>query len=380
MNIVFATNANAFWALEYIERVLLDYGNENQITVISMNNKSFSNEYEKYHIKIYSYEQKSRVFVKRLFGRKKLMKQMLRELGSIDVFHANYIDVLQLVYLYPLWKVATTRIMTYWGSDLLMTNKKDLQLCKFFLKRADYVTLMTQNMREKFDAEYGNTYKSKIRMLDFGCPMYRHIDTLATELSKEQCKDYWGIRGKIVVAVGYNRWRMQQHLKIIEAVSILDKELLQKCVFVLQLSYGGEGKETEEYLHEIENLLQSRGMNYLFIDKFLGPRESAILRLATDVFLYGQKSDALSASFCEYLYAGCIVTKPSWLDYYELEERDITYFAYNKFQELTELVRNVIEGEVILSQDAKIQNRNELVKLNSWDCLAVEWRKIYGIE
>ena len=59
------------------------------------------------------------------------------------------------------------------------------------------------------------------------------------------------------------------------------------------------------------------------LTQFLGPEDSAMLRLSADVFILAIRTDAFSASMQEYLYAGACVLKGAWLGYPQLEDMGI---------------------------------------------------------
>ena len=102
--------------------------------------------------------------------------------------------------------------------------------------------------------------------------------------------------------------------------------------------------------------------------------EVAILRLSTDIFLYGQTTDAISASAMEYLYAGTVLIKPKWLDYSELSEA--VYYEYGRFEDIPSTLETVLEDrERVFSRPA--QNRKQFRAARTWEVLASKWEKLY---
>lgn len=371
------TEADSVWAKEYIDRVLLQSDTKNEICVLSLKNTKFKSFYEKHQIPVYTYYSDARTFIQRYLYRKRLIRRIKKEVGSVDVIQVNLVTRPALDRLSELWQLGKRHILTFWGSDILRVPEKDFTLYRRFFDKVDSINMLTDNMYQKVVEQYGHSYDDKITLFDFGCPMYEAIDAVENEMSMAQCKGYWNIPASdIVVPIGYNSIKEQQHLAIIQAVSSLESELKDKVTFVVHFCYGAENDS--EYLNEIEKALIEQKLKYVVIDKFLEKKETAILRRAADVFLYAQTTDALSASVIEYLYSGCILVKPSWLDYSELDKRNIKYITYNDFRELKNAFSEALR---ICNDENELRdyqnNRDILWNMNSWEVVAPKWCAIY---
>ena len=375
MKIILITDAESNWCVEYIDRV---FKNEKvDLCIVSLHGEKNKKYYAEQNIPVYTYYSDSRYFVVRWLYRKKLAHRIKREFGSCDAIHVNLATAPAMDRLAELWDLAPKHIVTFWGSDLLRASDKVLLKFNRLLQKVDSINLLTENMRTRFNDVFGDAFSDKLTVFDFGCPMYESIDKVKQTLDKGRCKEYLGIDSeKIVVPIGYNSIIEQQHLKIIEAIKDIDSKLKDQIVFVLHFCYGLDNQE--DYFLAIKEKLEVYHMNYKIIDRFLDKRETSILRCASDIFLYAQTTDALSASVIEYLYSGCLLVKPDWLSYPELDSRSVKYISYRDFERLKDAFLGAID---IYDDENRLKeyqnNRDILWNMNSWEVVAPKWRALY---
>lgn len=377
MKIVFVGNADSFWLKEFIEQVLGE--TDNEIFIISNGNKNFRKLYKEKGIEVLTYQKGNLPMnILEIFRWRKDEKKFLNQIGACDILHVQFVDMEMLIKTSQLIRKSKKIIYTFWGSDLLRGSKKRYLFFYFFLKKSNCITVMTKAMQSSFEKIYGKKFSQKTKILDFGNSLYDSIDKIDLAVGKSECKTHFGFRpDKKLIAVGYNAIVQQQHYEIMKELVKLPQMILYKIEFVFHFGYG---EQAAEYRVRLENLLKENHINYKIIDRFLDKRETAMLRLGADIFIYGQTTDALSGSVLEYIYAGSLVIKPVWLDYSELYQRGIHYLEYERFEDLPGMLQNQICKHDVIENERIQMNRKKLQEMNSWQVLAPEWRKLYLLE
>ncbi len=358
MKVILLIDANSIYCKEYIENVLLG---KYEVIVLSYEyNRRFRKYYKENGIRIWDSPDIN-----------KLLKIAENQITNDDIFHVHYVNPYILKILQKSYAKCQKRILTYWGSDLLRTSFIERCAALPYIYNADVITVINDVMYQKLRKMLIKRKQRCIKCLDFGNSFFNMIDDVSNQMSVEECKSYWELKSeKIIVSVGYNAIKEQQHLQMMQEVVKLPKKVLQKMLFVFHFGYG---KKDNLYIKKLKMVLQKNHIQYKIIEQFLDKREIAILRLSTDIFLYGQTTDALSASMMEYLYAGAILIKPKWLDYSELKDMGISYFEYKSFEEIPHLLIDLIKNGI----SRTIKNRGVLKRTKSWEALSSEWEALY---
>ena len=310
--------------------------------------------------------------------------------GQIDVIFVHFVEPIFLMYFYPLWKKSKKRILVFWGDDILRASRIKLKLLSSFLKQAISIIFMVQSQYEYFRVQLGEKYDDKIQIIDFGNSTLDWIDKINSKYTKSQCKERFGFStDKVVVHVGYNAFRGQQHMDIMKNIAKwaqlpLTNKWTDKIEFIFHISYGQNGN-FRNYIAELKEIMNKVSLDYSFIETYLQGSELAIFRRTCDIFIYGQKTDACSASPLEYLYAGAQFICPNWLysNYSMFEQADIPFYIYEDFTDminafskcLLKLEKNTVEDN--LRKEA-VQRQKKIIRdAVSWDELAPKWRSLY---
>ena len=303
-----------------------------------------------------------------------MKKKLKNEKYDLLIVHFIRKDFLTIaLHLMPLAKKS---IAAFWGSDMFRASKNTVRFKRIGLKRFDHINITTDVMLERFFQDYGHAFDGKISRARFGINGLSILKSCLTkpagsislpDIPKE----------KIVVAVGYNGFQAQQHLLVINELKKLSKEALDRIHLVFRMTYGGNS----EYIATIKNEAKQLGCTYTVYSEYLSDEASAALTCVTDVFIHAQKTDALSASMLEHLYAGALVFNPVWIPYQELQNQDVFYFKYRSFEELGQLLeKNLMKKEQLQSPVEPEKMRSYIEKLASWECLKEDWKKIYHAE
>lgn len=385
MNILLLGHSDSVFTRDFCVRVL---GKENIQTVVLTPSSAtkYGQDYEANHIKEIRWPE---VFLKGIRNQSGALKAIIkayRDLketmgfeNEIDVLHVHYVEPMHLIYFFGFWMKAKKRVLTFWGSDLLRASKKKLLLFPYFLKHSTSIVLMIQNQCDYFQEVFGHKYDDKIHIIDFGNSLLDVIDDVMQKHTVEECKQHFELPlDKIIVHVGYNASRGQQHMEMLESIVSLPQDVINKIKFVFHISYG-YGSDFNSYKQQLTELMDAAQLDYSFYDAYLQGEELAMFRMTCDVFLYGQKTDARSASPLEYIYAGTEFVCPKWLsgNYELLDQAGINYFVYDDFTHLPDTLQECFKGVNPSERKISQEGREAIRKEISWDSLAEKWRNLY---
>ena len=373
MRILLMGGSGSIILRRYIEHVLLDNGFEIHLATQCRSTETV--EFcKKNNIKLVKSNEKV-ILLSRIpkLGRiLDLVITIVQLYKKYDRFHVHYMDKASLLSAMILRKKCDKVIGTYWGSDLLRKSDDKLLGEKRFLKYFDIISLPTIGMKEKFLSIYNAEYKGRVSCVRFGVQGFEDIKGVLKHETKEECKEYFGFqREKVVIAIGYNGNKAQQHIKVIESLSKLPNDFLKELVLVFQMTYGGF---TQEYQHEIISALEGLECDVKIFSEFMNDTDVARLRIAADIFVHAQISDALSASIQEYVYAGAVVLNPMWIKYIETEEIGIDIKEYSKFEEIADIVKEICDKGIKTNNE----NRMALEQLTSWSSVRKGWLMLYN--
>lgn len=385
MNLLLLSYSDSVFIRDFCSYVL-DKDNTNAVILTPTLSKQYSRDYKVKHITEIEWPdffkkgiRKQFAVLPMIFKEWNKLKEKIGFGNQLDALHVHYVEPLHLIYFFPFWMKARKRVLTFWGSDLLRTSKKKLLLFPYFLKHATSIVLMIQSQCDYFHEVFGNKYDDKIQIIDFGNSLLDIVDDIRQKYTVEECKQQFDLPlDKVIVHVGYNASRGQQHKEMLEQLVLLPQAVLRRLMLVFHVSYGC-GIDFVDYKKQLVELIDSVGLEYTFIDVYLQGEELAKFRMTCDVFLYGQKTDARSASPLEYLYAGAEFICPKWLseNYELLNQAGINHYIYDEFSALQDVIKQCFEevkpSERKIFQEGKTVIREEV----SWDVLAEKWRNLY---
>ena len=308
--------------------------------------------------------------IKLLFGHLLQIRTILKA-GDFDLINLQYVDGYYMFYGAILKYINRAKlIFSYWGSDLLRTDNKQLRLREVFVRQADFFTFDNRDLEIKFNEIYKCASKIPSETVLFGLPILDIINEKFESKSHKDLRESWNIPiDSTVVAVGYNGGPAQQHIKVLNAISNMDIKYKENIFILLQMTYGG----TNEYIRRVISTVKRTGCKYRVIQDFLSDDEVAELRIMTDIFINAQTTDAFSGSVCENLFAGTKLINAEWLRYQEFNENDFKYLEFKNFNEIGLLIKSLMEQPF----DTSI-NKELVWRLRSWEYCAPKWKKVFN--
>ncbi|MDD3334366.1 MAG: glycosyltransferase family 4 protein [Eubacteriales bacterium] len=379
--ILLIADSDALWTQRYIEYLLLPDDAEDQYEIVIFpiwgDGKRYEHYYQaqgitvyqdKHHLPLIRYIPRLR-----MWARVAANARQLRKLGPFDVVHNHYLSQRDLALGWRMVKAFGARwVCSFWGSDLMRSSRLELARMKPYLNRCDAITVHSELNRTKIREFYGQSYADKTTLLYFGQIGYHYIDEIRKEMTKEQCKQYFGIsKDRYVICVGYSASSAQQQLPVLEAISLLTEETQRRITLVLQQTYS---QNDPDYVKRVREYAGRLPCQTVVLTDFMDGEDSARLRLSADLFILAITTDAFSGSMQEYLYAGATIIKGDWLGYPQLKDMGIEINDFHQFDELPGMISLAMEHRL---NELSAEQRALFPKLYSWPAVRSSWLSLY---
>ena len=294
---------------------------------------------------------------------------LLRKLGKYDMAHIHLVGLEATYFAGMIGRRCKTLIATVWGGDFHRTSRIMKKLQERVYRRAKLITFATIEMKEAFDRYYRQKYSEKLRICTFGLAPLDELKQL--KMAKAECRKKFSIPSDAtVVTIGYNAGCWHRHKEVLDSLS---KVALPKNLFlVFPFTYA----QNEQYIREIEAKILEWGFKNLILKDFMGPKETAILRKASDIMIQVQTTDVLSGSMLEHLYAGSVVITGDWLPYKVLDEMGIHVVKVGHASEVGEALAHTIKNLDELRRKNEV-SRLKIYEFASWAHVIGLWISLY---
>ena len=310
----------------------------------------------------------------------KLLSMMLGYKRLISNINANY-DCVHMLFC-DVGFVASSQmiralshrfVISFFGSDYYASSPVILRLLAKLANNADTITAANQKtanaVRQTFKIDEAN-----FELCRFGLSP---LDTLKSYIgtNKAEVKARLGFDPKeCIVVCGYNASENQQHEVIIDALKKIENELPAHTRFVFPIS-SNAGPQRKNH---IETQLQQSGLRYSVIKQYLSDEELAQLRFATDIMIQVQRTDQLSGSMQESLFAGSCVITGAWLPYEVFDEIGVRMIKIDRIEHLGDALLELLKKESECAAYAP-QNAEAIWRLSSWEHTIKSWLNLYRI-
>jgi uncharacterized protein YutD len=263
-------------------------------------------------------------------------------------------------------------ILSFWGSDLYQINGIKNYIDQInALKRADLITLQSYEMELTVLAKFGSVIKGKIVRALFGIndSVFDKLDKIKDAgLDTDFLKKYCIPENKIKVTICYCGNPVCNQIPIINELEKLNETLKDKIHLMVPMTYGNY---STDYLEEIKLLLHRSKITFTLLEKYLPYEDVLKMRVSSDIMIMMNKSDALSQSVSEFLYAENILISAAWLPYSPFRLKEI--FMYESdFPGLSEMVSNAVKNLQTLKNNLK-ENPQKVKNLTAFSNLWQQW-------
>lgn len=354
---------------EYVEN-MLKFDSSFKFTILTFTKKRYLEFYKKNNIKLIHMRYECDSF--EVNFQNKIILSLLR--GKFNFVHVHAVTFKTLELATIIAGNSSKIIASYWG---FLSSKSEVKKIEPLLNKVYKISFVTENLKEDFNKNYGCKYDNKCYCFDFGNGCISTMKNLmkGNELSNlmGKAKEELGFpTDRIIVAIGYCGRRDQQHLKVLDELEKLPKEILSKLYLFFHFSYSVTDKSYQKQIYSRLKRFDKYGCNYKISDEYMTGDRIAYLRLAVDVFINAEIMDALSGSMLEYLFGGTLVFNPEWLDYSVLERNGVFYIKYDDLDDLPNKFIDNINGIKALKH-----NRKPIWDMCSWNKLVKKWYSLY---
>lgn len=302
------------------------------------------------------------------------LKTILEALPVYDAMQLLWIEW-EWSYFYDCIRRKTKRLnLNVGGSDFYRADKNQKDFKKNLIECADRITAETEGTIQEFRAYYKNVAEHKVSLLPFGIEV---LDLINSNKNRDinECKRKYGISlNRIVVTCGHNASDQHQHIKIISALAQLPEHIKKKIICVFPMTYP-DGRN--EYIRKVESQLKETGLEYVILTKFMDFHAMAEYALISDIMIHVQKTDQLSSTMLEEMYAGSIIIAGSWLPYQSLHKMGLYFLDVDAVSDVSKVLINAVTN--IEAHKKKCTGNSEIIwKHSSWKELAPKWRELWG--
>lgn len=329
-------DAGSMHIYNYVKNILVPQKYDIYILTLSNNeiNKLYLKYYSMNNIKILKSDIQNSNFLRiRRFIKKILLPLKLKK---IDICHIHSVyKTSMLIYILYFYKFDKL-ICTYWGGDIEDKSRFTLFLREICFFKSKYITFTTKKVLNEFINIHGLKFNKKLCITKFATSGIEYVKKQSLLYDKKESKRKIGVpTNKIMITCGYNAYPEQHHDKIIDELSKLPDSIKEQIFIVLPMQYG---KVNQNYIRKVKDRIQKSGIKYLILEKYVPFSESALLSLATDIYIHMRDTDAFSNALKEQVYSGSKIICGKWLKYYELDELKFEMHYISSFEMINDVI------------------------------------------
>lgn len=296
---------------------------------------------------------------------------MKRRFDIVDIHFAKG----QLRYVMPIIKRMTNNIIiTPWGSDVMrVETKKGIEELSKIYSQARYITVSSKSPIGQCAIKKFKVNPEKMANLSWGGEFFDFIEEHSNQVTTEMAKSRFGLDNKYVITCGYNTVKAQRHEEIIDAIFEVKDQLPPNLTLLFPFTYG-----TSSYYEQKKNTIIEKcktfGFEAVVVEEHLDMMDLQKLRMATDIFVHVQTTDAGSRCVMEYVCCNKKIVHGAWNKYAYLEQyKPSCYFPVDKMENL---------GSVIVkAYQTKIGDLPEEVKTiileRGWNHKMTKWNEFF---
>jgi len=301
---------------------------------------------------------------------------MIKNMDFYDIINIHYFSSLYTYFIKSLMRKTKSIIVSYWGSDFFRVSNRNKNKQKKILDIATCITFTNGDMEREFNFYHNDKYAKKIQVCRFGLKVIEKINELENAADYEtiitQFKEKYNLAAnKTLITCGYNSAPEQQHIKIIEQISMMDEANKKRFIFLFPMTYGNK-----EHRLQVATKLKSADLDYRIFENYMDYEDVAILRKITDIMIHVQTTDQFSGSMMEVLFSGNIVVNGSWLNYSALKEKKVFYVELRFLEDIGKEIITIVNS----LEDYKVRcrvNKEVIRELSGWESNAEKWYTLY---
>ena len=325
-------------------------------------------------VKYYSGRIKNRRFA-RLVDRFYFVQAFARlSKGKYDIVNIHFAKPRLAYVLRWLRKMSSPIVISPWGSDVLrLENENSIRNLAKVYSLAYYVTVGKGSQIGKQLVEKIGVDSRKLVELGWGGDFFDFIQENAINVTMADAKERFGLSDRYVITCGYNSQPEQRHEFIINTINSIKKQLPENLTLLLPYTYSRTA-ERDSYIESLVKKGKALGLDVISIKEHLNMPDLLKLRMATDIFVHIQTTDAGSRCVMEYVACNKKIVHGSWMKYAYLEEfQPSCYFPVNRLEELGGCIVKAYNTEISdLPTEVK-----EIIKKRGWRYKMTLWNEFF---
>lgn len=268
-------------------------------------------------------------------------------------------------------RMSKSIVITPWGSDVLRVEDAHAieRMCSIY----SYASCVTAVPSTQLGETIINRFRldpGRMRPVRWGLDYVDFIKEAKPHKSEEESKARFGICEKYVITCGYSSAPSHRHEAMVEAIHSIKDELPDNLLLLFPFTYGWG---TQEYRQSIKDKCRSYGLESVFVEEYLDLEDLYTLRMATDMFVHVQITDAGASCVMQYILAHKKIVHGSWMKYVDLEQhKPLFYFPVDRMEDLGKVILGAYRADPIDIPDAVIEtimNRGWNKEIKKWDAL-----------
>lgn len=286
-----------------------------------------------------------------------------------DIINIHFAKPVLLRIMPGLARSSKSIVITPWGSDVLRIEGENA--LERMRRIYGFATCVTCDINSQLGTAVVEKFKfdsKRMHPLRFGLDYVDFIEDVSPSKTTDEAKARFGLSGRYVITCGYSTAPSHRHEAIIDAVDSIREELPKNLILLFPFTYGWG---SEQYVQSIKDKCSSLNLDAVFVEEYLGLEDLYTLRMATDMFVHVQTTDAGAACVMQYILCHKKIVHGSWMKYVDLEQyKPLFYFPVERMEDLGKVILDAYQSKGIDIPDgviSTIMGRGWNKEIKKWD-------------
>ena len=294
-------------------------------------------------------------------------------LRSYDIVNIHFAKPKLLKAMRWIQKMTKNIVITPWGSDVLrLDDENAINRMRSIYACASSVTCNPTSQLGSAVVEKFKYDPLKMVPLRWGLDYVDFIEEVKPNKSVQEAKERFGVANRYVISCGYSTAPSHRHEAIIDAVNSIKEQLPDNLTLLFPFTYGWG---TPQYVQSIKDKCASMGIKAVYVEEYLSMEDLYMLRMATDMFVHVQTSDAGASCVMQYILCHKKIVHGSWMKYVDLEQyKPLFYYPVDNLENLGEVILEAYRSDGIAIPDEVIKT----IMDKGWNKEAKRWDSFFG--
>lgn len=263
-------------------------------------------------------------------------------------------------------------VITPWGSDVLrLEDESAINRMRIIYSYASCVTVRPYSQAGIEIAQKFHYDPQRMLPLRWGLEYVDFIEEANPNKSMEESKKRFGLSGRYVITCGYSTAPSHRHEAIIDAVNSIKGHLPCNLTLLFPFTYGWG---SQEYVQSIKDKCSSLNLDAVYVEEYLNFEDLYTLRMATDLFVHVQTTDAGASCVMQYILCRKKIVHGSWMKYVDLEQfNPLFYYPVNRMEDLGSVILDAYHSDGIVIPEGVIKT----IMDRGWNKVMKKWDEYF---